>query len=208
LPAIYPRFTPDGTAVIYHTWSSGPDRVWRVPRAGGPATPLTPVREEDDQYADISPDGRYLAFARTEKETTRICVAPVEGGEARYLTNSPSTLPRWSPDGRWIAFSPSRGYDGGIFVIAVDGTALRRLTSFGGWPVWWPKEQRVAFLAVAADGAQQILSVPFKGGPTETVPSPRFVGTNHPFDISADETLLVTSNPISISGEIWLLEPR
>jgi hypothetical protein len=96
----------------------------------------------------------------------------------------------------------------GIFVIAVDGTALRRLTSFGSWPVWLPKEERVAFMAVAADGTQQILSVPFKGGPTETVRSPRFVGTNYRFDISADETLLVTSNTISISGEIWLLEPR
>jgi len=38
------------------------DPLWRAPRRGGPPAPLTPQRDEDDQFADISPDGRYLVM--------------------------------------------------------------------------------------------------------------------------------------------------
>jgi eukaryotic-like serine/threonine-protein kinase len=148
LPGVFsnrPVFTPDGASIIYHTWSSEPDRIWRVPRAGGPAVPVTPMSKEDDTYGDISPDGQWLAFARTEGESTRIYVAPVIGGVPRRLIDSASTLPRWSPDGRWIAFSPNRGYNSGVFVIGVDGAGVRRLSETGGWPVWWPDGKRLGF---------------------------------------------------------------
>jgi len=207
LPETYPRFTPDGSAVIYNTWSSGPDRVWRVPLAGGPAVALTPVRGQSDQYADVSPDGRWLAFARTEKELTRVYVAPLDGGDARRLTDSPSTLPRWSPNGRWIAFSPHRGYSGGIFVIGADGTGLRQLTETGSWPVWWPDGKRISYQNTGPDGSEQILTVALAGGPPKPLASVRFRGTNYTFDISRDGKLLATSNSLDVSSDIWLLSP-
>jgi Tol biopolymer transport system component/tRNA A-37 threonylcarbamoyl transferase component Bud32 len=207
LPEIYPRFTADGSAVVYNTWSSGPDRVWRVPRAGGPAVALTPMRDRSDQYADISPDGRRLAFARTEKEQTRLYVASLNGGEARRLTDSPSTLPRWSPDGRWIAFSPHRGYSGGIFVIGADGNGMRQLSETGSWPVWWPDGKRISYQNTGPDGSEQILTVPFAGGAPKPLASIRFRGTNYTFDISRDGKFLVTSNSLDLSSDIWLLSP-
>jgi Tol biopolymer transport system component len=207
LPEVYPRFTADGSAVIYNTWSSGPDRVWRAPRAGGPAVALTPVRQQSDQYADVSPDGRWLAFARTEKETTRIYVAPQNGGDARRLTDSASTLPRWSPDGRWIAFSPRRDYSAGIFVIGADGTGLRQLSATGGWPVWWPDGKRIGYQNTGPDGSEEIFTVAFEGGPSRPLASVPFRGTNYPFDISRDGKLLATSNAADISSDIWLLSP-
>ena len=207
LPEVYPRFTADGTAVIYNTWSSGPDRVWRVPRAGGPAVALTPVREWSDQYADISPDGRWLAFARTAKGMTRVYVAPLNGGDARLLTDSPSTLPRWSPDGRWIVFSAHRGYSAGIFLIGADGTGMRQLSETGSWPVWWPDGKRIGYQNTGPDGAEQIFTVAFAGGPSQPLASVGFRGTNYPFDISPDGKLLATSNTVDISSDIWLLAP-
>jgi Tol biopolymer transport system component len=207
LPEIYPRFTADGSAIVYNTWSSGPDRVWRVPRAGGPATAMTPARDQSDQYADISPDGRWLAFARTEKQLTRVYVAPLNGGDARRLTDSPSTLPRWSPDGRWIAFSPHRGYSGGIFVIGADGTGMRQLTETGSWPVWWPGGKRISYQNTGPDGSEQILTVAFAGGAPKPLASVRFRGTNYTFDISRDGKFLATSNSLDVSSDIWLLSP-
>jgi Tol biopolymer transport system component/tRNA A-37 threonylcarbamoyl transferase component Bud32 len=203
LPNIYPRFTPDGTGVIYQTWSSRPDRIWRVDRTGGRAVPLTPERGDDDAYADISPDGRWLAFARTETDVTRIYVAPVDGGEARRLTASPSTAPRWSPDGQWIAFSRDRTYAGGVFLIRPDGSDERRLTDSGGWPVWWTDGTSVAYLVVRPDGNQEVRVVSATGEPVTSLPDLPFRGTNYPIDVAGGT--IASTNSTHLSSEIWLL---
>lgn len=155
------------------------------------------------------PDGRWLAFARTETQNTRVYIAPVDGGEARRLTEAASTLPRWSLDGRWIAFSPSRGFTGGIFVIRSDGAGMRRLTDTGSFPAWLRDGKGVAYVDLGPDGVQRILSVPFAGGRPKPLGSIRFKGANNPFDISPDGRLLASSSVINLSSEIWRLEsPR
>jgi Tol biopolymer transport system component/tRNA A-37 threonylcarbamoyl transferase component Bud32 len=206
LPEVYPRFTPDGSSVVYHTWSPEPDRIWRVPLAGGPPAALTPARDDDDGYADVSPDGKWLAFARSEKGRTCICVAPLEGGEARRLTDLPSTVPRWSPDGRFIAFSPNRGLDGGVFLIGAKGNDQRRISETGGWPVWWGDGKRLGFRHLGPEGSQEILTISLEGGPVKPLRSLRFKGANDPFDISFDGTILATTDFVQFSSEIWLLE--
>jgi serine/threonine protein kinase len=207
LPEVYPRFSPDGASVIYHTWSSGPDRIWSVPLAGGPPVALTPARNDDDQYGDISPDGQWIAFARTENETTRIYVAPVNDGKATELVNSPSTLPRWSPDGQWIAFDPSRGYLDGIFVVRADGTGMHRISETGGWPVWWPDSKQIGYQNLGEDGSAEICIVPLEGVSPQALRSLPLSGLNNPFDVSPDGTLIATSRCAVISSDIWLLEP-
>jgi Tol biopolymer transport system component len=207
LPEIYPRYTPDGEFVVYHTWSAGADRVWRIPHNGGPPEPLTPARNDDDGYADVSPDGRSIAFARTEKQRTRIYIAPIGGGDARLLVDTASTLPRWSPDGRWLAFSPSRqAFSSGIFVVGADGAGLRRVSESGGWPVWWPDGKRIGFQDLAPDGSTQVSTVAVEGGPVQHIAGVRISGTNNPFDISRDGRLLATSGCVDVSSEIWLLQ--
>jgi Tol biopolymer transport system component len=207
LPEIYPRYTPDGATVVYFTWSSIPDRVWRTPRAGGPASPVTPEGPDDDGYGDVSPDGSQLVFSRVEQSVARIHVAPLGGGEARRLTDSPSTLPRWSPDGRLIAFGRDRGYLGGVFVIAADGSGERRLAEIGGWPVWWPDGKRIGYLAMLPEGNQEIRTVGLEGGTFERLVEPRFRGNNFPFDVSRDGNSLAYADLDFQSAEIWILEP-
>jgi serine/threonine protein kinase/Tol biopolymer transport system component len=216
-PEIYPRFTPNGDAVTYSAWSPQADRVWTVPRTGGPGTPITPARDDDDAYADVSPDGRWVAFARSEAGVARVHVAPfdskerhegvlVDGGPARRLTDGPSTTPRWSPDSRWIAYSPTRTAGGGIFVIAADGTGGRQLSRTGGWPVWWPDQSRIAFWTVGPTGDQEIQVVPLKGGTASTLRGITFTGTNHPFDVSATGQI-VRTDAVHLNTEVWLMEP-
>jgi serine/threonine-protein kinase len=203
-PQIYPRFTPDGASVIYMSWTT-PGRVWRVPRGGGAATPLTP-EGEDAGYGDISPDGRLLAYVRSEEGTTHIYVVPMEGGAARRLTDAPGTLPRWSLDGEWIAFSTNRSYASGVFVIRPDGTDERRLTETGGWPTWLPDGDRIGYVVVGADQRQRLYAVPLDGGDPVHLSGVAHHGQNAPFDISRDGRLLATTDPVHIGDEIWLLE--
>ncbi len=206
LPEIYPRYTSDGSAILFQTWGSEPRRIWRAPRDGGQPAALTPVRGEHDEYADMSPDGRWLAFARTEGGTARVYISPVGGGEARRLTESPSTTPRWSPDGQWIAYGFDRSFSGGIWLIKADGTEQHRVTQTGGWPVWWPDGKQIGYQTVTSEGNTQIAVTRLDGGQTRTLDALRFYGTNFPFDVSRDGRQLVATNSQHLSDEIWLLE--
>ena len=77
----------------------------------------------------ISPDGKWIAYTVTyySKETNKgnsdIWVIPVNGGEARQLTNSPKAdnSPRWMPDGKSIAFISSRDGDPQVYTLSIDG---------------------------------------------------------------------------------------
>lgn len=202
---IYPRYMPDGSSIIYHNWNE-PRRIWQVPSGGGPPTLLPILQNPGDAYADISPDGKWVAFVRGESEAEHVYIAPVSGGPARRLINEPASVPRWSPDGRLIAFSPNRGYDG-VFVARPDGTGRRRVTERGGWPIWWPDSRQIAYRRVGSDGNQIVEIVPVEGGAPRRLETLRFNGTNHPIAISPDATLIATANSVHVSDEIWLLRP-
>ncbi len=203
---IYPRFSRDGEWVIYCNWSH-PRRIWKVPRAGGPPEPITPVRSQDDAYGDISPDGRWLAFTRTDGDITRLYKIPFLGGESQRLVSISSALPRWSPDGRWLAFGADRSVSGGIFIAAADGSNARRLSERGGWPVWWPDSSQIGYLDASPDGRQQVRVVSIQGGPPKILDGLKFYGTNAPFDVSVDGKLIATSDSFHLTDEIWVLGP-
>ena len=202
---IYPRYTPDGSSIIYHNWNE-PRRIWQVPRRGGPPTLLPISQNPGDAYADISPDGKRVAFVRAESEAEHVYVALMSGGPATRLIDEPASVPRWSPDGRLIAFSPNRGYDG-VFVVRPDGTGRRRVTERGGWPIWWPDSRQIAYRRVGPDGNQVVEIVPLEGGVPRRLETLRFNDTNEPIAISPDATLIATTNAVHVSDEIWLLRP-
>ncbi|HTS63290.1 MAG TPA: protein kinase [Candidatus Acidoferrales bacterium] len=210
LPEIYSRFSPDGEWVLYNTWSAGPDRVWRVPRQGGAPQPLTPARSEDDQYADLSRNGRWLAFVRTENGKVGIYVAGTDGSSARLVVPPEATVPSWSPDSQWIAFSRSRRFHvGGIYVVRAGGTDLRQLSETGSWPVWWPDGKRIAYLDMAADGTEQIFTVSADGGKPAPLSGLHMSGSNNRFDIAPDGRSIAFVDPVRVSAEVWLMEsPR
>jgi dipeptidyl aminopeptidase/acylaminoacyl peptidase len=126
--------------------------------------------------AQISPDGRAVAFVRTEIDAeaddyrSTIWLARADGGEARQLTRGPrkDTAPRWSPDGRFVAFlsdrharregkadgaaPPGSGTGPQLFLLALSGGDPRPLTAlpFGAGPaVWSPDGSGIAFRAEA-----------------------------------------------------------
>ena len=62
--------------------------------------------DRNDGAPQLSPDGKNIAFTRTEGDKTQIWILPLDGGEAYVLTKSEfgAFRPRWSPDGKKILF--------------------------------------------------------------------------------------------------------
>ena len=94
---------------------------------------------------DVSPDGREIAFDLLGE----IYVMPIEGGEARQLTDGVSwnMQPRYSPDGRWIAFTSDREGGDNIWIMGRDGSNPQQVTRESyrllNGPSWTPDSQYI-----------------------------------------------------------------
>ena len=207
VPEIYSHYTADGSEILYHTWGPEPLTILKVPRKGGPARPLVPTATTSDSYADASPDGKWIVFARTENKVPYMYVRSADGtGEARRLVPWPGAVPRWSPDGKWIAFSPDRGFSGGVFIVHPDGSGTKRVADRGGWPVWWPGSDRIGMQRAGPEENTEFAVVNLASGKISVLPGMTFGGSNYPFDVSRDGKWLVTTIAEHISDEVWLLE--
>jgi len=107
-PDDYPRFSPDGTQLLFIR-DEGPNRsLYRTPVVGGsPRKILHSVIE-----ADWSPGGDQVAFLRpshTEEENrTSIGIADLKNGSERIVHTVDNRLAysvRWSPDGRYVSIN-------------------------------------------------------------------------------------------------------
>ena len=65
--------------------------------------------DRSDGQPQWSPDGKQLAFVRSEADKSQIFILPLNGGEAHVITKSEygAGTPRWSPDGKRILYSSS-----------------------------------------------------------------------------------------------------
>ena len=123
---VLPRFSPDGTSVLFARATSRTDvSLYRVAAVGG-----EPRKLLSDAYAgDWSPDGSRIAFVRGKRgvENTRVGVAAADGSGVRVLAEFRETSlasPRWTPDGRAIVVAERAGTSTGAMVfhrVSVDG---------------------------------------------------------------------------------------
>lgn len=104
--AAVPRISPDGKTIAY--MAKAPGKPWRIrliPFAGGGSRRLT-SGDFEERGPTWSPDGRSLAFARTQTPGRSYNIVLFDM-KTRQISSLPPLAhpfyPRWSPDGRYIA---------------------------------------------------------------------------------------------------------
>jgi dipeptidyl aminopeptidase/acylaminoacyl peptidase len=143
-------------------------------RERAPFKPGTMLTLRTPLDAQISPDGRFVAFLLNEyvrdrpKARPRLWLAPVEGGEARPIAQATGedrgedSCPRWSPDSRQIAFLSTREQSSRdikqVYVATLDGDVSGEARKVCSLPngaeslAWSPDGKSIAF--VALEGAE------------------------------------------------------
>jgi len=107
-----PRISPDGESLVYSVKCVGDanddrSQIWVADADGG--APRAVTNGERDGRPEWSPDGSTVAFVRAaDRERPQLALLPVDGGEARTLTDFPEGVIaayRWAPDGKSLAVS-------------------------------------------------------------------------------------------------------
>ncbi len=145
-----PRFSPSGDRVLYTSYETGFPRVF-VLDVGSVKRKVLQDQEGTMSFAPrFSPDGNSVLMSITQNGNTDIYSMPINGGQPRRLTSSPSidTAPSYSPDGKQIVFESDRSGNQQLYVMPASGGEPKRI-SFGqgryGTPVWSPRGDLIAF---------------------------------------------------------------
>ncbi len=144
-----PRFSPDGSLLIYTSYETGVPSVFLLNLRSGVEQSI--LQSAEMAFAPrFSPDGGKVVLSLTMGANTDIYEVEIGSRRIRRLTSSAAidTAPSLSPDGKWLAFESDRSRTQQIYVMRVDGGTPRRI-SFGegryGTPVWSPAGDYIAF---------------------------------------------------------------
>ncbi len=108
------------------------DDLWRVSTAGGTAQRLTTGLSEP-ATPQLSPCGRWLAFAGRDEQHSEVWLMPAAGGAARRLTwlGSDLAVRGFTPDGTRIVFASNHGQpffrNWHAFTVALEGGLPERV---------------------------------------------------------------------------------
>ena len=100
------------------------------------------------RFADVSPDGRRLAYTGAVRikgaPQAAIFVSRIDGsGRRRVTPPAPhgAASPVWSPDGAWIAYDRG-GEGGGLFRVRPSGRGHARMAVQSGYDLAWQPLRR------------------------------------------------------------------
>lgn len=128
-----PQWSPDGSRIVFQSFTAGGWEICTVMPDGTDATQLTRAGF-DNREPVYSPDGQWIAFSSDRDGTYAIWVMGADGAEPRLvtITNANEFSPTWSPDGKRIAYASDRSDGAGVYSIAFEGVGERLVVPVKG----------------------------------------------------------------------------
>jgi Tol biopolymer transport system component/DNA-binding winged helix-turn-helix (wHTH) protein len=223
-----PSLSPDGQLLAF-AWNGGSGANFNIyVKPIGTEEPVRLTKQASIDFNPVwSPDGRYIAFCRIQKDETGIYIIPSLGGAERRLHEtlwegsmeeilwSAGRL-SWSPDGKLLAYSDraSSSENASIFLLSLDSLDVRRLTSptnsrGDANPIFSPDGQSLAFTRVSQNwlGFQAIYTVPISGGEEQRLVS----DTSYHWGLAwtPDSRSIVFADGVPVSSRwLWKISVR
>lgn len=108
----HPRFSPDGTKLLFISDRSGGDNVWWFSLDKKDSLQVTKGNDDSHQSAEWTPDGNYIVTSKG-KLMLKLFLYHKDGGGGAQLISKPEALktiePAFGPDGRYIWYSQRWG---------------------------------------------------------------------------------------------------
>jgi len=205
----YPRFSPDGSSVVFTSNRGGSWDIWITMVAGGDPLQITDTPEIETEPA-WSPDGTRMAFTRyrPDENTSDIYVMPALGGTARKIVDG-ALDPTWSPDGSWLVFG--KAVDGWERVAKVALDAPGRIVAvtepedgfFHRDPVWSPDGKWIVYTRSPGGPSGRLMRVSSGGGTAVPLTDdPEGVGSYQPV-FSGDGRWVIHSSDRGGAINLW-----
>ena len=187
-----PDWLPDGRRLVVGALSADPaahrkcDSGLRLVSVAGKLirtiTHQTGARcklERWDVNADVSPDGKRIAFDASSPSGDAICVIGLNGRGRKCLTAraDDAAHPVWSPDSTKILFQTHHDRDrnrtgetANLFSIRPDGSDLTQITHlsgdgfYAGMGAWSPDGKQIVYHKVAPNDVDDLFLIDVDGG--------------------------------------------
>lgn len=130
-----PRYSPDGTRIIFASNRSGSLEIWVADANGVNLNQLTTFNGPPTGSPMWSPDGKYVVFDSRPNGNPDIYIISADGGMPRRLTSDASqeVVPSWSRDGKWIYFASNRTGRYELFKQPAQGGIASQITHNGAF---------------------------------------------------------------------------
>ena len=102
-------WSPKGDTFLFSVTKESDVSLWAYSLQDRKATPFGEVHSSYLTGAVFSPDGRWVAYTSSERNTPQINVQPFPASGTRYQLPHLATHPLWSPDGKELFYSPGPG---------------------------------------------------------------------------------------------------